>query len=409
MTSHAGGRSSVTVVLPCLNEASSVVACIEEARRGLERAGLDGEVLVIDNGSVDGSARLAGDAGARVVREPTPGYGAALRRGIDEAHGSMVVMADADGTYDLSRLGELTAPILNDEADLVLGARLNGTNRRTMPLLHRFVGTPILSLLVRRACGGLEVRDSQSGYRAIDTSKARMLDLKTPGMEFASEMLIRSSQEGMRVREKPMGYRPRVGSSKLNSVRDGWRHLQLIFLLAPHLLLFWPGVTTLALGLTLSILSLLNPVGFDLGSLHWQPIFFGPILIVLGTMAALSGAVLAHHSPLTRPDVMRHFSAVGEKKFALGCAAIGGLTLATGLAIDLVLFAVWIASESSPAHALALAGLAQSLVITGATLAAFGLMYRVLARQSGYRNGSASLDIAQFLTPTDAPRQDAPR
>ncbi len=409
MTSHAGGGSSVTVILPCLNEASSVAACIEEARRGLEKAGLDGEVLVIDNGSVDGSARLAGDAGARVVREPIPGYGAALRRGIDEAHGSMVVMADADGTYDLSRLGELTAPILNDEADLVLGARLNGTNRRTMPLLHRFVGTPILSLLVRRACGGLEVRDSQSGYRAIDTNKARMLDLKTPGMEFASEMLIRSSQEGMRVREEPIGYRSRVGSSKLNTVRDGWRHLQLVFLLAPHLLLFWPGVTTLALGLTLSVLSLLNPVGFDLGSLHWQPIFFGPILIVLGTMAALSGAVLAHHSPLIRPDVMRHFSVVGEKKFALGCAAIGGLTLTTGLAIDLVLFAVWIASESSPAHALALAGLAQSLVITGATLAAFGLMYRVLARQTGYRDGSANLDIAQFLTPNDAPRQDAPR
>ncbi len=397
MTQAAQDTPLVTVVLPCLDEAASVVGCIEEARLGLAEAGLTGEVLVIDNGSTDGSSRLARDAGARVVREPIEGYGAALQRGLEEARGSIVVMADSDGTYDLSRLDRLVAPLLADDADLVLGNRFNGRKRKTMPLLHRFVGTPILSFLVRRACSGLAVQDSQTGYRAAHARQLNALHLQTPGMEFASEMLIRASQQGLRVNEVPLGYRPRVGSSKLHSLRDGWRHLRLIFLLAPHLLLFWPGIAMLGLGLLLSILSLLNPMGFELGPVRWQPIFIGPILMTLGTMAALSGAVMAHHSSLISRKVMRHFSVVGDKRFALGCAAVGTLAMTAGLAIDLVLFAVWIAGSSSPERALGLAGLAQSLVITGAVLAAFGLVYRMLAHQSGYRNRAVTANAAEML------------
>ena len=393
---------SVTVVLPCLDEADSVVACIEEARLGLERAGVSGEILVVDNGSVDGSARLARDAGARVVREPTAGYGAALRRGIAEAQGSIVVMADADLTYDLSRLGELIEPIVENRAELVLGSRSDGANRHTMPFLHRFVGTPILSLLVRRASRGLDVRDSQSGYRAIATVRARRLDLKATGMEFASEMLIRASFDGMRIEERNLGYRPRTGESKLHTLSDGLRHLQLILLLAPQLFLFWPGLAMLSAGFMLSILSLLNPTGFDLGPLRWQPIFFGPILIVLGTMAALSGAVIAHHSPLARLYRTRGFGFVSERRFAIGSIAVGTAMLATGLGINLVLFVIWITNETSPIRALALAGLAQALVITGAILAAFGLIYRVVVRQTGYLD-AGEVDISRFVLDTAAP------
>lgn len=390
---------SVTVVLPCLDEADSVVACIDEARLGLERSGVKGEIVVVDNGSVDGSARLARDAGARVMREPIAGYGAALRRGIAEAEGSIVVMADADGTYDLSRLGELIQPIIEDRAELVVGSRRGGANRHTMPFLHRFVGTPILSLLVRRASRGLDVRDSQSGYRAIATDRARQLDLKTTGMEFASEMLIRASHDGVRIEEQHLGYRPRTGESKLQTVRDGLRHLQLILLLAPQLFLFWPGLAMLSGGLMLSMLSLINPTGFDLGPLRWQPIFFGPILIVLGTAAAMSGAVIAHHSPLSRFHRTGGFGFVSERRFAIGSIAVGGATLATGLGINLVLFVVWITNETSPIRALALAGVAQAMVITGAMLAAFGLIYRVVARQTGYLDGT-DVDIAGLTVDT---------
>jgi hypothetical protein len=376
---------TVSVILPCLDEAESVAACVAEARAGLEQAGLRGEVIVVDNGSVDGSARLARDAGARVVREPVPGYGAALRRGLDEALGSIVVMADADSTYDLSRVGDLVAPLLDDSADLVLASRLQGATRRTMPALHRFVGTPMLSFLVRRAGSRIDVSDSQTGYRAMRTTTARALGLRGAGMEFASEMLILAGHHGLRITEIPIRYRARLGQSKLATLRDGIRHLQLILLLAPHLFLFWPGLALLGCGSILTAASVIDPSGFDLGPLRWQPVFFGPILIVLGTMAALSGAVIAHHSPLARISRTRdRFSFVSESRFARGVALTGSLQLAVGLGIDLVLFVVWITNETPPSRALALAGLAQALVITGAVLLAFALVYRLVIGQTGY-------------------------
>jgi len=386
----------VTVVLPVLNEAASVVTCIEDARQGLAAAGIAGEILVIDNGSTDGSARLARDAGATVIRETVEGYGAALRRGITEASGEIVVMADADATYDLTRLGELVAPIVDGESDLVIGGRLEGANRGTMPLLHRFVGTPVLSFLVRRACNRLDIRDSQSGFRAIDTAAARRLDLKATGMEFASEMLIRASQDGLRVDERHIGYRRRVGDSKLQTMRDGLRHLQLILLLAPHLLLVWPGLAMFVGGSLLSAMSVVNPLGFNLGPLRWQPIFFGPILIVLGALAAVAGAVIAYHSPLLRPNVARQFAFVGSRRFPGRCIAAGLTGLLIGLGIDLALFVVWVTQETSPARALSLAGLAQALIITGTSLAGFGLIHNVLDRRSGYQNHRGEIDISEF-------------
>ena len=335
-------RPAVTVVLPCLDEAASIVACIEEARAGLDAAGVSGEILVVDNGSSDGSARLAAAAGARVVTAADPGYGNAVRTGVDHAAGEVVVMADADRTYELARLGELAKPVIAGEADLVLGSRLDGANRTTMPLLHRLIGNPAISFALRRACHGLRIRDSQSGFRAFDAAKMRRLGLKAPGMEFASEMLIRASNEGYRIEERPIGYRPRVGDSKLSTLADGWRHLQLILLLSPQLLLFWPGVTLLVLGSLLSALSLLNPIGFDFGTLHWQPIFLAPILVVLGSIAALSGAVIAHHSALAGRRAIPPFHLVGHPRFAGRCITTGVVAFITGMSLDVFLFAAWV-------------------------------------------------------------------
>ena len=171
------GAPSVTVVLPCLNESSAIVGCVHEAQKGLTQAGLSGEVLVVDNGSTDGSASLAVQAGARVVGEERRGYGSALRRGIAEARGTIIVMADADRTYRLDRLGELVAPVAEGIADVVLGSRLDRLNPGTMPLLHRLIGTPAISFALRRACPGLRVKDSQSGYRAFHAEKVRALGL----------------------------------------------------------------------------------------------------------------------------------------------------------------------------------------------------------------------------------------
>jgi hypothetical protein len=399
-------RPTVTVVLPVLDEAPSVVACIDEARTGLAAADLRGEVLVIDNGSRDGSAALARAAGARVVREPVEGYGAALRRGIAEATGDIVVMADADGTYDLAHLGTLVEPIARGDADIVVGSRLRNAARSSMPFLHRFVGTPVLSFLVRRAGRQLRIRDSQSGFRAIRTDAARRLALKATGMEFASEMLIRASQDGLVVIEHDLPYRPRIGESKLRTMRDGFRHLLLIVMLAPHLVLFWPGVAMLASGAALAAMSIANPLGFNLGPLRWQPIFFGPILIVLGGMGTVAGAVLANQSPLIRPDVARHFGFVDDRRFARRCVAAGSAVLAAGLGIDLVLFVVWITQETSPARALAFAGVAQALIIGGAGLAGFGITQTMIKRRDSYRDRDGDIDVTELgvLGSTAPPR-----
>ncbi|HUF83905.1 MAG TPA: glycosyltransferase family 2 protein [Acidimicrobiia bacterium] len=373
------GDGSVTVVLPCLDEAESVGQCVREAREALASAGLVGEVVVVDNGSSDGSSDIAGEAGARVVHETQRGYGAALRAGFAAARGDVVVMADADFTYDLGRIPDLVAPVVRDEADLVIGGRLDGATRRTMPFLHRFVGTPVLTFLVGRACGGRVVDDSQSGFRAFRRERVAELELRSTGMELASEMLIRAVRAGLRVKEVPAGYRERVGTSKLSTFSDGWRHLQLILALAPDLLLVGPGAAALIVGIGLSVLGFVSPSGVDVGSLHWQPVFFSGITIVLGLQALLAGAVLAYRSSLVRGSVHRRFEFVGRPGFPGACLAGGVVALLLGLGLDAVLFLGWVQGEASPpVRGLEVASLAQSLIIAGATLASFGVVSRYI-------------------------------
>lgn len=373
-------RPLVSVVLPCLNEAGSVGLCVQEAQQTLREVGIAAEVIVVDNGSTDGSADIALAHGARLVHEPRPGYGSALRRGISHARGSVVVMADADFTYDLTKIPELVDPIFRGEADLVLGERLGDATRASMPILHRFVGTPALSLLIKRASGVSMVRDSQSGFRAFRRTSIWRLGLQSTGMEFASEMLIRAAHADLRVREVPTGYRQRIGESKLNTLSDGRRHLRLILLLAPHLLLVWPGAVLVGLGMALSAMSLLAPAGVQLGSVRWQPVFLSGILLVLGVQSLLAGVVLAYNSSVVRDSVARHYRFVGDPLFSSRCFVAGTLTFLTGLLIDLALFFAWSSADVSLTRGAALASLAQGLIIAGVTLAAFGLIYPMVTR-----------------------------
>src|SRR5438132_7906081 len=160
-------QPEVSVVLPCLNEAGSVAKCVCEAIDTMADAGISGEIVVVDNGSTDGSRELAEAAGARVITESRPGYGRAVRTGIEASRGPIVVMGDADWSYDFTKLPLLVRPVQEGQADLVMGSRLNNATRRSMPVLHRYIGTPVLSFLIRRATGGLAVADSQTGYRAF--------------------------------------------------------------------------------------------------------------------------------------------------------------------------------------------------------------------------------------------------
>lgn len=368
-------RPLVSLVLPCLNEVDGVGLCVDEATEALSRASIVGEVVVVDNGSTDGTADVARGRGARVVNQPEPGYGSALRAGILAARAPVVVMADADCTYDLGKIPELVRPILDGDADLVLGSRVNGANRLTMPFLHRFVGTPAITFLIARASGGrITVQDSQSGFRAFRRQTIVDLGLDSSGMEFASEMLIRASQAGLRISEIPAGYRPRVGQSKLNTLSDGWRHLQLILALAPDLLLVGPGVLLLAVGLVVSALGLVDPGGVQIGSLRWQPIFFSSIALVLGTQALLAGTVVAHRLSVLSGSACTRFRFAGDPSFPAKCLRSGVVMSAIGLAIDAALFVGWVSGRAASSRDLVVASLAQSLLIIGATFVTFAVV-----------------------------------
>jgi hypothetical protein len=367
--------TQVSVVLPCLNEAGSVASCVGQALDAMSRAGLVGEVVVVDNGSTDGSASIAETAGARVVHEVRPGYGSALLAGIEAARGEVVVMADADASYELSRIPELVAPVLRGEVEMVVGTRT--ATRRSMPFLHRYLGTPILTFLVERAAGRRTVSDSQSGFRAFRRKNALALGLRATGMEFASELLIRAARWGWRIAEVPTAYGERVGQSKLSTFSDGLRHLRLIVLLAPDLMLVWPGASALCGGLLVSIWGLASPQGIVVGSIRWQPVFFSSIAMVVGAQAVLAGYAIAYHSSLSAATPRAAF--IGTARFLRWCVR-GGLGAALiGLALDVVLFVAWVNGDAGSPREVQLASLAQGLIIVGVSVTSFGVVMRLVA------------------------------
>ena len=300
-----------------------------------------------------------------------------MRAGFSAARCDIVIMADADFTYDLRKIPELIAPIVRGEADLVLGNRLDAATRQTMPFLHRYVGTPVITFLAARACGRRVVGDSQSGFRAFRRDCLDRLALRSSGMELAIGNADPRVTWRLAHHRDPYRLSPRIGESKLSTFADGWRHLQLILLLAPDLLLIGPGLALLTVGILLQILGFIAPAGLDVGSLRWQPVFFSGIAVVLGIQALLAGAVLAHYSSLTASGTSRRFEFVGRPSFTNGCFAAGLLSVLGGLLIDVALFFVWVSGDSSPAsRSVNGASLAQTLIIAGSTVATFGIVSR---------------------------------
>ena len=266
---------------------------------------------------------------------------------------------------------------------MVIGSRLSDANGETMPFLHRYVGTPVITWLTARACGRRVVRDSQSGFRAFRRDAVMGLGLRGSGMELATEMLIRSARAGLRIREIDTGYRARVGRSKLDTWADGWRHLMLVLMLAPDLLLIGPGAVLTMLGAAMLALTFISPDGVEVGSLRWQPVFFSGIALIVGVQAMLAGVVLAHDSSVTSMNVARRFRFVGHRKFRRRCFAVGLSMVAAGVVINVVLIALWISGEpSGTTRGLGPTSLAQSLVVVGATLTTFSVVAHLRLRKS---------------------------
>jgi glycosyltransferase involved in cell wall biosynthesis len=279
----------LTVLMPCLNEAATVGTCVAKARGFLERAGIAGEVLVADNGSDDGSRELARKAGARVVDAPQRGYGAALAAGIAAARGRYVIMGDADDSYDFSRL-EGFVEKLRAGHPLVMGNRFKGGIREgAMPWLHRYLGNPVLSF-IGRLLFRAKVGDFHCGLRGFDREAVRSLDLRTPGMEFASELVVKASLAGWRIAEVPTTLHPdgRGGRAPhLRSWRDGWRHLRFLLLFSPRWLFLYPGLALLALGIALTIALYFSPLRIGRAGLDIHSMLYASAAGILGLQLCL--------------------------------------------------------------------------------------------------------------------------
>jgi|SRR5881394_1933509 len=330
----------VSVVIPCLNEAESIEACVRSALHVLEESDLSGEVVVADNDSDDGSAELAATAGARVIHEARRGYGSAYLAGFAAARGRYIITADADQTYDFAEIPHFVAQ-LEEGADVVIGNRMNNILPGAMPWLHRYIGNPVLSgflnLLYRSG-----VHDAHCGMRALRRDSLPRLRLRSTGMEFASEMVVRAVKEELRVSEFDIDYRPRAGESKLSSFRDGWRHLKLLLVNSPTALFMVPGMAILTLGLLGMALSL---SGISLFGREWQlhATIAAALLTVVGAQVvalALSARAFAVDALGERPD---RLLAWGRDKVRLehGLAA-GSLVALCGLAIGGAIVATWI-------------------------------------------------------------------
>jgi len=373
---------TVAVVLPCLDEQDAVGLCVRQAQEALRAGSLEGEVIVVDNGSTDDSVEVATAAGARVIAEPRRGYGRALRTGFENACADVVVMADADGTYDLSKIPQIVRPVLEGDADVVLATRLDRATRESMPFLHRYLGTPVITFLTSRACGRRVTADSQTGYRAFRREQMLGVGLQSDGMELASEMLIKAARADFRIRDIDGGYAARIGQSKLDTWSDGWRHLMLILLLAPDLLLIGPGLVLAAAGVVTLGLAFVQPSGIEIGSARWQPVFFSGIALVLGVQALLAGVVLAHTSPLPTAS-KRRFSFLEDPRLPNRALAVGVIAILCGLAIDLGLFLAWwtdVTSVPTTGVGFGFASLAQILLILGGTVALSGIIARFVQR-----------------------------
>ena len=253
----------LTILMPCLNEAETLAACIAKARSFLERSGISGEVVIADNGSTDGSRDIALASGARVVPVSQRGYGAALAGGIEAARGRYVIMGDADDSYDFSRLDAFVEQ-LRSGADLVMGNRFaGGIAPGAMPWHHRYIGNPVLSFL-GRLFFRTPIRDFHCGLRGFSRAAILGLNLRTTGMEFASEMVVKSTLSQLDVREVPttLGKDGRSRRPHLRSFRDGWRHLRFLLLFSPRWLFLYPGIALLWAGLVVGAILLPGPVRY---------------------------------------------------------------------------------------------------------------------------------------------------
>lgn len=333
---------SISIVMPCLNEGTTIAQCILQAKRGLAslpKHAYHGEVIVVDNGSNDDSDVLAKKAGAIVVYEKTKGYGAALKRGIRTARGAYIIMGDCDGTYDWSSIKPFVTR-LKQGADLVLGSRFLGTIQPdAMNFLHKYIGNPMLTMILN-IFSRTQVSDTQTGMRAFTKQAYRRMRLTSSGMEFASEMIVKAAYYSMRIQEVPITYSARKGTSKLSPLSDAWRHIKFILIYSPTYALIMPACFLFILSFLLSLRLLQGPLYLWRARLDVNTLSLSLFCMLLGVQGMLLGIfarVYTHcvlHIPLGQlaTYLLRHTTTerlliIGLLFCTFGLGIVGGITL----------------------------------------------------------------------------------
>jgi len=340
----------LTVVLPCLNERETVGTCVQKAVAALQKAGIYGEVIVADNGSTDGSVELAETEGARVVHVEHRGYGNALRGGIQEARGRYVLMADSDDSYDFTHIPRFIEQLRNG-SDLVMGNRfLGGIRDGAMPPLHRYLGNPVLTAIGRLFFGSPS-RDFHCGIRAFLKDSYERMDIRSTGMEFASEMVVKASLLRMKVSEVATTLSPdgRSHPPHLRTWHDGWRHLRFLLMYSPRWLFLYPGIASIGVGLAICIWLMPGPrrVGGIVFDFHTLAYGFGAILVGFQLLAfAVFTKVFAITEGLL-PEDPRLNHMFEYIKLETGLLA-GALCVGLGLVGSLLAVSTWARSSFGP-------------------------------------------------------------
>ena len=360
----------LTVVLPCLNEAETLAVCIRKAKASIVALAIDGEVVIADNDSTDGSQEIAQAEGARVVDVAVRGYGAAITAGIAEAKGTFVIMADADDSYDLSNLGPFVEALRNG-ADLVMGNRFaGGIEPGAMPALHRYLGNPVLTA-VGRVLFRSPVRDFHCGIRGFRRDAIIDLDLRTTGMEFASEMVVKATMQKLVIVEVPttLAKDGRSREPHLRTWTDGWRHLRFMLLYSPRWLFLYPGIVLFLAGLILGTALLPGPLAIGDHALDVSALIYSMAAVLIGyqamLFAAFSRAFVANEGLLPpSAGMQRAFRVINLERGLL----IGILFVVAGLVLAIVSFVNWQSADFGSLNT----GDAVRIAVPAATLAVLG-------------------------------------
>jgi hypothetical protein len=365
----------ISVVIPCLNEAENIEQCVAVALEAMARAAIPGEVIVADNGSQDGSAELAQRAGARVVHEPLRGYGSAYLAGFAAAKGQFIVMADADLTYDFNEIPRFLAE-LRAGGDMVIGDRMGNIHPGAMPWHHRYIGNPLLSNLLNLLFH-TGVSDAHCGMRAFRREHLERLDLRTTGMEFASEMVVRAAKAKLDIRQLPIEYHARGGESKLSSFRDGWRHLRFLILHSPKHLFILPGTAMCGVGglICVMVLAHINVLGRQ-WAVH--TLIGGSLLLIVGAQIVSLGLCALAYATYFMGEEDPWFERMRMRYRLEHGLMLGGAVALLGLAMVVAVVLEWVHSGFGSLSQERVAIAAATLVVLGIQIAFSSFLLSIL-------------------------------